>query len=327
MAASQPVQFIRLAEVLNETLWLFRRNLASLFMIAAVAIVPVMLIGATIGDSTPAASTGSSSITSVQFWLDAARRLGSWRNAPFPILLVSLVLQPLASGALILAIPGCYAGRAIQARDSLAGASQRLLALIGAELLWGLLIVPTFIPSFICALILSARQTQRIFALEPHYSVAGVDAFSIVFGGLAVLGLALPLYVGLRLSFAPQALLLERLGPIQSITYSWGVTHRRFWRVLRVLGPVWLLSLALIRLPAVLVSELLLTAFGASVGTILATLIGAGQEIVTFSFGTCVATLVYFSLALNQPRPAPAPPNADDARLVLAAIEPPGASG
>lgn len=326
MAASQPVQFTRLADVFSELAWLLRREFAPLFLIAAVAVVPLTLISAMLGTTAPAPSTESASITSIQFWLDAARRLGSRRDTAFPMPLIELILQPLATGALILAITGRYASRAVHARDSIGAASQRLLALVGTELLRILVLVSAAIPTLICILVVSARRMQLIFALEPGSSASGIDVASVVFSGLAALGLALPLYVGLRLSFAPQALLLEHLRPAQSLVYSWDLTRGRFWRVLRVLAVVWLFSLLLVRLPAMLLSEQLLVAVSSNVGIVLATTLDTMTRVITATLATCASTLLYFSLALNQPRPAPAPPNADDPRPILAAIEPPGAS-
>lgn len=92
------------------------------------------------------------------------------------------------------------------------------------------------------ALVLAGIEALAVAA------VAGIGAGLLAVGGLGsdpgtIVGLtflllavaAVPgLWVTVRLSFAPCAIAIERLGPIQAIGRSWGLTRGLFWRILGI---------------------------------------------------------------------------------------------
>lgn len=67
------------------------------------------------------------------------------------------------------------------------------------------------------------------------------------------------LIVALRLAFAPLALVLSNLGPIQSIKYSWRLTKGRLWEILGLVGLLSIIS-SVLTLPGLLLEAALPTA-------------------------------------------------------------------
>ncbi|WP_371030662.1 hypothetical protein [Pseudoclavibacter sp. JSM 162008] len=55
--------------------------------------------------------------------------------------------------------------------------------------------------------------------------------FTLLLGGATVV---LMVWVGIKIMFAPSAIVLEGLGPIAAIRRSWGLSHGNFWRVLGI---------------------------------------------------------------------------------------------
>lgn len=104
----------------------------------------------------------------------------------------------------------------------------RLPALVGAMLLMGLLMLAGTVVLVLVVVLLVTAVAQT--------TSGGLAALGIVLVVLAFLGaLVLGVWVSGRLTLAPAAVVLERLGPWRAIVRAWGLTRgRQGWRVVGI---------------------------------------------------------------------------------------------
>jgi hypothetical protein len=139
--------------------------------------------------------------------------------------LLPLVVQTLATtvltGILIVAVSQAVLGRRPTVGEVWGRARSRVVALVGLTLLSALLVV----------LVIVVPVVPGVLLMVADASVgAGLALFV---GVLAAVVLAAMLYV--RLAFAAPALLLERLGIVESLRRSWRLVTGSWWRVFGIL--------------------------------------------------------------------------------------------
>jgi hypothetical protein len=177
-----------------------------------------------------------------------------------------LILQPLGKAATTRAVSDRYLDRPASFSASFGAAVRALWPLVAASL------VQVGLFAALVALLV-------LFVV-----LAGQDA-ALVAVLLAVPLLPLAIFVYVRWSLAPQAIVVERVGPIRGLRRSWELTRRSFWRTL------WLYLL--LGLITGIVSGVLSAVAGApitSFGTSGSQL--AAQAVVTAVVGILVAPLV-----------------------------------
>ena len=199
-----------IADILDETVELYRSNFKLLIGIAAVLYVPYFLVE---GFLTPTAFDVGPS--------------GELANLPgiiafyLLILLLALVVQPIVTGALTFAISDRYLGR----ETSIVGCFRRILApsvffrFLGAVLLVNLIIgAVVFVAAMLAGLgIFASLEATGI------ESIAGI-LFAVMIGLVVGAGaLFATLYLWIRLALVPPCFIIERNGVSNAITRSWGL--------------------------------------------------------------------------------------------------------
>ncbi|WP_394254807.1 hypothetical protein [Pseudoclavibacter helvolus] len=141
--------------------------------------------------------------------------------------------------------------------------------------------------------------------------------FTLLLGGATVV---LMVWVGIKIMFAPSAIVLEGLGPIAAIRRSWALSHGNFWRVLGVVVVIQVIlnfatgAVSTVAQLAVSMGQVLLTPLGSgqttepSAGTVVAfavillitsalqVLLGAIVLVLTSGN----ATILYFDLRMRK---------------------------
>jgi hypothetical protein len=249
MLSPIPTQRFGLAEILDETFSVLRQALIPILTLSLLTLLPlatIELILVLLNDNGDASSSPMPALFSLEFFtgIFAERSRGpvAWLSA--------LILVPLLTGAIIYATTQFYATNVISIGDSYRVAGRRLPALIGAQILTILVIIGVLLPALLCLVVSqSMLLSHRLDAiLNPNTATTGTTFIYALIALSVLLGL-LALPVVIRLSFVTQAVILEQRSPVDSISRSWDLTERKFWRVLLFTTILSLLTLVAFELP------------------------------------------------------------------------------
>ena len=158
--------------------------------------------------------------------------IGSFASQMVGALLTALATTIL-TGLLIVAVSRSVLGRIATPGEVWERTRGRILPLIGQTLLITLI---TLVADMIIAIIgiaLIAIVTSFIMGSDP--GVGAIIAALLVDFALAVLLFFAVVFLIVRLSLAPAALMLENTGVVEGIGRSWALTRGSFWRVLGIL--------------------------------------------------------------------------------------------
>ena len=158
--------------------------------------------------------------------------IGSFASQMVGALLTALATTIL-TGLLIVAVSRSVLGRIATPGEVWERTRGRILPLIGQTLLITLI---TLVADMIIAIIgiaLIAIVTSFIMGSDP--GVGAIIAALLVAFALAVLLFFAVVFLIVRLSLAPAALMLENTGVVEGIGRSWALTRGSFWRVLGIL--------------------------------------------------------------------------------------------
>jgi hypothetical protein len=219
--------------------------------------------------------------------------------------LVAGFLQVLASGLFIVLVAAAVLGRRLDAGQTWALLRPRLGALVGLTILLtalGLLAVAALV-----GIIVLLAVTLGAWAVLPGVLIG--------LGGLVGV-----VHAYVKLAVAAPALVIEGLGPIDSLRRSWGLVRGSWWRVLGIL----LLSAVITNLLTGIVSVPISTVAGVITGfseSLLPTVLAAGLAtllagILTLPFSAAVTGLLYTDLRMRR--------EALDIQLVSAGVDPHG---
>ena len=217
--------------------------------------------------------------------------------------LVAGFLQVLASGLFIVLVGAAVLGRRLDASQTWATLRPRLLRLVGVTLIisvGGLLAVGLMIGSIVAL----------AFAIGPWAALPGVV---IGLGGTILL-----VYAYVKLAVASPALVMEGTGVLASLSRSWVLVRRSWWRVLGILilaAVITSLLTTVVTVPVTLIAtlvsgfseSLLPTVFASGVATLVA-------GIITLPFSAAVTGLLYIDLRMRR--------EALDIELVSAGVHP-----
>lgn len=179
---------------------------------------------------------------------------GGFSGFVLPAILQAIATMVL-SGLLIVAVSEAVLGRRPPVGQVWATARPRLLRLVGLSLLTGL--------AGVLAVSLLVAPGLALLAVSTTAGVIGL----LVGVPLAVV-VAVLVYV--RLAFAAPALLLERLGVVESLRRSWRLVAGSWWRVFGILaltGIIAAVAGGLLQAPFAILGTVLAGAVGSSDGT------------------------------------------------------------
>ena len=274
----QPVlRPLRLGELLDQAIRLYRRNFITFIGIIAVIYIPLMIL------QTASTALMTSSMTG----LATARRpeeifsnYGYWAGllSTFILAFVQFILvQGIATGALTRAVTDNYLGKQTSILDAYRGLKDSWISLLGALL--------TII------LLLIALSIWTAVPCIGWFTGPGMVAFLMA----AISPLVAPVVV------------LEKQSALASIRRAWDLARRRFWPVLGTVFVLYLFSLLIVNGPAAIVNALLTMAIGSfgdpSMGIVITTIIQSLASLVFvllyYPLQMAAFTLIYFDLRVR----------------------------
>ena len=217
--------------------------------------------------------------------------------------LVAGFLQVLASGLFIILVGAAVLGRRLDAGQTWASLRPRMLPLVGVTLLIG-------VGSILAVTLMVGVIVALAFAIGTWAVLPGL--LIGVGGGIALV------YVYVRLSVASPAVVMEGVGVVTSLTRSWALVRRSWWRVLGILilsAIITSLLTTVVTVPITLIATLASGFSESLVPTVLASGIATlVAGIVTLPFSAAVTGLLYIDLRMRR--------EALDIELVSAGVQP-----
>jgi hypothetical protein len=154
------------------------------------------------------------------------------------IIALAFIIQIILTGLLTVVIGRGVLGRKVTMGEAWQLALPRLPAILGAIVL-----------NALCVLGPVAVLAVLVIVLALVHAYAGAIVIGIL-GGIAVI--CLDLWISIKLSMAPPAVVLERQGPARALGRSWRLTNGSFWRVCGILllaGIIVLVVSAVLQVP------------------------------------------------------------------------------
>ena len=158
--------------------------------------------------------------------------VGSFASQVVGLLLTALATTIL-TGLLIVAVSRSVLGRIATPGEVWERTRGRILPLIGQTLLITLITVIADTIILVIGIVLIAVIATSIMGPDP--GAGAIIATVLVALALTVLVFIAAVFLIVRLSLAPAALMLENTGVVEGIGRSWALTRGSFWRVLGIL--------------------------------------------------------------------------------------------
>jgi len=265
---------LRLGELLDQAIRLYRRNFLTFIGIIALVYIPLSILQAI------ASAFMTTSITSVdprEIFTNYAYWIGVLFT--FVLLFVRFILvQGFATGALTRAVANTYLGREVNIPDSYRGMGKSWLSLLGALLLITVVNIIVFIYWFVIPCL-------------GWFTGLGIMVF--------LLGAINPL--------VPSIVVLEGQSAIESLRRAWSLARRRFWPVLGYIFVLYLFSLIVVSGPAALMNIVLSRLFASldnlvatqMILVIVQTLVGLLFSLLYYPLQMTAFTLIYLDLRVR----------------------------
>ncbi len=268
---------LRLGELLDQSLRLYRRNFLTFIGIIALVYVPLTILqtAATALMSSSALGAISSNpeaiFTSYAFWI-------GWLGTIALAFIQFVLVQGIATGAMTRAVADNYLGRQTSILDAYRGISGSWVSLLGALF-------------FIIVLYIVALIWWIVVPCVGWFTGLGMMAF--------LLGAINPL--------APSVVVLERQGAVESVRRAWSLARRQFWRVLGYVIVLYLFSLIVVAGPSMVINLVLQGALAsfrdpalmAVVSTIVQSLARLVVSLIYYPVQMTAFTLIYFDLRVR----------------------------
>jgi hypothetical protein len=256
---------LRLGELLDQAIRLYRRNFLTFVGIIAVVYVPVTVLQ-TAAIALTSSTRFNSSYTSPSqlfnnptYWIGIASTL-------LLVLVQIFLVQGVATGALARAVGNNYLGRKTGIMDAYTSIGKSWLSLLGALL-------------FLSIVFFIIILWWVIVPCAGWFTGVGMMAF--------LMGAVSPLV-------AP-AVILEGQGAIDGVRRAWSLARRRFWPLLGYIFVLYMFSLLIVNGPVTILSVVLTEAMRSFDNTpyisVLSTIV---QSLVTL-----VTTLIYYPLQMT----------------------------
>ena len=298
---SQPLPALRplrLGELLDQAIRIYRRNFMTFIGIIALVYVPLMVLqtaSTTLLSSSLVDMAGSSSpqeiFSNYAYW-------GGMLSTLVIAFLQFIFVQGIATGALTRAVADNYLGKKTSILDAYRGIGKSWLPLLGALLFIGLIAI----------------------VITLWWVIVPCVGWFTGLGMLAYLGAAISPMV------AP-VVVLEEKGAVDSVERAWYLVRRRFWPVLGTIFILYLFNLLIVNGPSAIVNFILTSlapSFGDStVQLVVTAIIQASVSIVFiliyYPLQMTAFTLIYFDLRIRTEGFDLALLTAGDANQALAA--------
>ena len=274
----QPVlRPLRLGELLDQAIRLYRRNFVTFIGIIAVIYIPLMILQTA---STALMTSSLGSLATASNPEEIFTNYAYWGGilSTLVITFVQFILvQGIATGALTRAVADNYLGKQTSILDAYRGIKDSWVSLLGALLI----IVLLFIVLFLWWLV----------PCVGWFTGLGMMAFLMA----AVSPLVAPVVV------------LEKQGALASIRRAWDLARRRFWPVLGTVFVLYLFSLLIVDGPAAIANALLTLAIGSFgdptagivITTIIQSLVSLVFVLLYYPLQMAAFTLIYFDLRVR----------------------------
>jgi hypothetical protein len=270
---------LRLGELLDQAIRLYRRNFLTFIGIIALVYIPLMilqtasttLLTSSLGDIATSTSP-EAMFSNYAYW-------GGMFSTIVIAFLQFIFVQGIATGALTRAVADQYLGRQTGILDAYRGIGKSWVSLVGALLFIGLLIIP----------------------ITLWWIIVPCVGWFTGLGMLAFLGTAVSPMV------AP-VVVLERQGAIEAVRRAWNLVRRRFWPVLGYIFVLYLFNLLIVNGPLTIVNLLLTqllptTSGGLTMQLVITSIIQALVSIVFiliyYPLQMTAFTLIYFDLRVR----------------------------
>lgn len=268
---------LRLGELLDQAIRLYRRNFVTFIGIIAVIYIPLMILQTA---STALMTSSLGSLATASRPEEIFTNYAYWGGvlSTLVITFVQFILvQGIATGALTRAVADNYLGKQTSILDAYRGIKESWVSLLGALLIIVLLFIVLF-----------------IWWLVPcigWFTGLGMMAFLMA----AVSPLVAPVVV------------LEKQGAFASIRRAWDLARRRFWPVLGTVFVLYLFSLLIVNGPAAIANALLTLAIGSFgdptagivITTIIQSLVSLVFVLLYYPLQMAAFTLIYFDLRVR----------------------------
>ena len=267
---------LRLGELLDQAIRLYRRNFITFVGIVAMVYVPLMVLqiaSTTLMTSSLEDLRFSSPdelFTNYAYW-------GGMLSSLVVAFLQFIFVQGIATGALTRAVADNYLGKPTSILGAYRGIGKSWLPLLGALLLVGLLSI--------------------VFAF--WWIVPCI-------GWITGLGMLVVLLTAVSPMVAP-VVVLEGQGVISSVRRAWNLVRRRFWPVLGYVFVLYLFSMLIVTGPTLIMNAVLAGALGAFedptsglvIRTILQSLVQLISILLYYPLQMAAFTLIYFDLRVR----------------------------
>ena len=266
---------LRLGELLDRAIRLYRANFLTFIGIIAVVYVPLMIL-----QTAASALLSSSMLQSFSTPEDIFSNTGYWAGILFTLVLALvqfILVQGIATGALTRAVADNYLGRKTSILDAYRGIGKSWLTLVGALMFLGLFAIALFL----------------------WWMVPCIGWFT----GLGMLLFMLTVVNPL----VPPVVVLESQGVLGAVRRAWSLARRRFWPVLGYVLVLGLFSLIVVNGPAAIVNVLLgqlLPSFGDATTSVVLTAVIQGLVslvfiLIYYPLQMAAFTLIYFDLRVR----------------------------
>lgn len=298
-----------LGELLDGAFRIYRAHFARLALIAAIFFVPVgvistLLVGATVGDFTQLLlEAGGEPVNS-----DYDLGLGAVGAYLLSGLLGYLALG-LAYVSLTSQVGAILQGEELTVGESIRRGARRLLPFVGMALLAGLAVTGLVLGLYIVLFLVVFAFTMALGALGSFDGGgnAAIVIIAVIVSGVylsAIVAVFIPVGILLaRWVAAPTAVVLEKLGPVASLSRSWQLTRNNLWRAFGYLALLTIFNFIVLGLPVSVLQWLLLFAMTSQwYAWLSGLLIGVGYlfNVLWYPFLVLALVLLYFDLRVRN---------------------------
>jgi Membrane domain of glycerophosphoryl diester phosphodiesterase len=281
-----PLRPLGLSDIFNGAIAYVRMNPKATLGLTTAVVVVAQLIALVMQIGPLAATGGLTALDGGEGDVSDAALIGSSLSSLASVATTGLATIVL-SGLLTVVVGRAVFGTHITIGEAWQRARGRLLALIG-------LVVLEFFGAVILIVVVVGVLVATISAVN--------DGAAFVIGAPLVVALVVALvYLGVKLSFAPTLIVLERLDIVSAVRRSFALVKNDFWRVFGIVVLAQLVSgmiAAAVSVPFTFGGQLLLvmdsgSMSGAIIGLILMAIGGAIGQIITSPFNAGVVVLLY----------------------------------
>ena len=289
-------------DILDQSFSLYRKNFVTLAGIVAIIHVPLMalqIIGSLLFGVQPASPFGRFGPGSFPQTQTPAMLGGLGILALTGI--VAIIAQVFETSALSVVVSERLLGNTITLRQAYGRALSRWRALLAMLLVTGGATLVLFIALFVPFLVLAVAT--GLFVNNGSSSAAGglLGALIVCVTCVAFPIVLIGIYsVSVRLLFAPQAIVLEKMGGLDGLRRSWRLVRGSFWRVLGITLMVGILVAIIGQGPAYVIAIVANVLPFPAIGIVLNTATQAVLTIIVLPLQFAAITLLYYDLRIRK---------------------------